>query len=83
MSEAIQPEQLSYPGEAWTEIVRRPTHGHALDRWIANSFGYLAHIGGELDWPRLGHNVRQDNVPLNPGRQSTHSGPLLRPVPKH
>jgi hypothetical protein len=25
MSEAIQPEQSPYPGEAWTEIVRRPT----------------------------------------------------------
>ena len=25
MSEAIQPEQPPYPGEAWTEIVRRPT----------------------------------------------------------
>ena len=25
MSEVIQPEQPSYPGEAWTEIVRRPT----------------------------------------------------------
>jgi hypothetical protein len=24
MSEAIQPEQPRYPGEAWTEIVRRP-----------------------------------------------------------
>jgi hypothetical protein len=25
MSEAIQPEQSPYPGEVWTEIVRRPT----------------------------------------------------------
>src|SRR5258707_3493230 len=25
MSEAIQPEQPPYPGEAWSEIVRRPT----------------------------------------------------------
>src|SRR5260370_32387976 len=25
MSEAIQTEQPPYPGEAWTEIVRRPT----------------------------------------------------------
>jgi hypothetical protein len=25
MSEAIQPEQAPCPGEAWTEIVRRPT----------------------------------------------------------
>jgi hypothetical protein len=25
MSEAIQPEQPPHPGEAWTEIVRRPT----------------------------------------------------------
>jgi hypothetical protein len=25
MSEAIKPEQRPYPGEAWTEIVRRPT----------------------------------------------------------
>ena len=25
MSEAIQTEQSPYPGEAWTEIVRRPT----------------------------------------------------------
>ena len=25
MSEAIQPEQPPYPGEAWTEIVSRPT----------------------------------------------------------
>jgi hypothetical protein len=25
MSEAIQPELLPYPGEAWAEIVRRPT----------------------------------------------------------
>jgi hypothetical protein len=25
MSVAIQPEQPPYPGEAWTEIVRRPT----------------------------------------------------------
>src|SRR5271170_6388882 len=25
MSEAIQPEQPPYPGEAWTEIVGRPT----------------------------------------------------------
>jgi hypothetical protein len=25
MSEVIQPEQPPYPGQAWTEIVRRPT----------------------------------------------------------
>jgi len=25
MSEAIQPKQSPYPGEVWTEIVRRPT----------------------------------------------------------
>jgi hypothetical protein len=25
MSETIRPEQAPYPGEAWTEIIRRPT----------------------------------------------------------